>query len=373
MLFVLGACSKAEETKSISASNESITNEETVVETEEVMELALEDKIEQLGDGAISDSLDKDEVIIDKDGYTYVITPYIWVNGSAMYEDVKDGFRNGFKFHLTILKDNEVIHEDDHDLYSELDFKEDWFDFKYIFTKENILVKTLEDSQDENIYRQKLFAITFDHDGNIDVNKVKEETYDQDDYLIGDGNDPSQITTFVHGLDGVYYNECNIEGDCEIFNTDNETISTYDKEEIWPPNLIGGYTGITFIDEEDEKMYLQGTGTVHGYDLKSEDFIWDEAGEKEKFDYPENGHFINGNDGFYHLISNDNTESTVKYFTRENGEFILKDSVGVRSELDKENSYLTLDDTHVHVYFFVEYKGERTIQKYSYPRIDLEK
>lgn len=361
--LVLNGCSQTEEKTSNSAvpeenSKSGVTDSETT-ESEEVEEvqsndsdvLFLADQNEQLGGESFSsDGLNKKSQIVDKDGYTYILTPSIATRSESG------------TLYVSILKGDEfIVKEKVIDI--EMPSK-DGDRYRYTETAfyENTLLIV---SGDFTMYKsptQFIFTtVTINEKGEAETKEVRRSVSD-DNYLD---------ESLIPGLKGYYFFEKTSSNHANIVDKDGELLYSFSMDGTYPVD-----SDVVFLDEENGRIYFYGSDGKIAFDLNHSEMIWDANGSELLYDFPAGSgtNRLAGNNGMYILQHNSLTENTLYFYEINKGEpaYASEGLMGSALEAEYEDSdILSLDDKFVSVYKIVIYKGEPTIQKFSFTRVDL--
>ncbi|MDW0118130.1 hypothetical protein QTL97_14435 [Sporosarcina thermotolerans] len=362
--LVLNACSQTEEKTSNSAVPEEnselgVTDSDTTKseEVEEVQSvdsdvLFLADQNEQLGGEAFSDSgLNEKSQIVDKDGYTYILTPSI------------DTRSESGTLYVSILKGDEFIVKEK---VIDIEMPSKDSDDRYRYTKtafyENTLLIVSRDSTKYRSPNQFIFTtVTVNEKGEAETKEVRRSVSD----------DNNLEDSLISGLKGYYYFEKTDSNHANIVDKDGKLLYSFSMDGTYPVN-----SDVVFLDEENGRIYFYGSDGNIAFDLNHSEMIWDANGSEMLYDFPA-GYRVSrlaSNNGMYILRYNSSTQNALYFYEINNGEPALASNGIMESALEAKYEYsdiLSIDDKFVNVYKIVIYKGEPTIQKFSFTRVDL--
>ena len=357
IILVISGCGQGESNDSNNSEN--VAQEAMKHEIYETPQFELKEKVEQLGNEAITEELDTDILVFEDKGYTYVAQPIY---------DESDEF---FTFSVSVLKDDKWIARNVETDLSDQIYKKNEYSYspsiRMIYKDTAFFVEsefTLYTNDNEWMGRlYNLHKITFNKDGVATAKELYSKQKTSFDYYL----------SYTSALNQYNYIVCDAtDKTYEIYNEDNQN-PYYVPYEIGfgafpnPNNVIGGPTlsmPHRFSTIINDTLYYSDKA----YDLKKNDKIWNEDGSEREFSVSPEGDMIwNVDNGFYQL---NRDTSTLSYFEIDDVEPLIVDSIEIPSSLNIENAYLTVDKKNVTVHTLVIYKDQPTIQKYVFPRID---
>lgn len=354
--MILGACSQTEEETNNSDVLEEdlmseVTDSEMADEAVDSDVLFLANQNEQLGGESFSEEgLSKRTQIVDKDGYTYVLTP-------SMETQSKSG-----TLIVSILKDDEFIIKEKVIDIEMPSIEGDRYRYTEMAFYGNTLLIVSADNTKYKSPTQYIFTtVTVNENGEAETNEVRRSEYD-DKYLED---------ALISGLKGYYFFEQLSDNNANIVDKDGNVLYSFSTDGKYPVD-----TDVAFLDEENDRIYFYGSEGKIAFDLNENDMIWDTSGTEMIFDFPAGYRTtrLAGNNGMYILEQLSLTDSTLTYYTFiSEGElaFVSEGLMGSALEAVYEyNDILSLDDENLNVYKIVMYKGDPTIQKFSFARVD---
>ncbi|AIF68421.1 hypothetical protein GZ22_18525 (plasmid) [Terribacillus saccharophilus] len=308
--------------------------------------LTLQEKVDQVGNSTLFSSNAQDYKgfeIIEKDGYTYFIY------------DSKD-----HDLAVSVEKDNKWVAEDVPINITDSSLPKDSLGDRELISSGDSLLYNLEVVGESDYH--VVYKLTFDPTGSVTAELVK-QTEDGEDADLVQGSD-GKAYIFNHIQDSSDYSYERV-----LMNDKGEELYSLKNMEDGVVDLLDVHNGVIY--QED---------TV--YDIKVDDFIWDEHGQEMSFDLnfdvaPSNVYKSNIAD-LYKLdtylcagcTDGMAARADLSYSTNGTYETTEISKYTLPTEAAVYDATMVVGEDSINVYSIVEFKGNPTLQKYTIGRID---
>ncbi len=121
-----------------------------------------------------------------------------------------------------------------------------------------------------------------------------------------------------------------------------------------------------------DNLFFGNMKHVQSYNLKKKDLYWNADGSELNFPFAAGLYqsFVPVKNGAY-LVTHAKGNFYLSYTQlNSDGTATILATIDIPASLEIKNAYISADSKNVNVYAVVEYKGQPTIQKYTYSRID---
>ncbi|SEO08434.1 hypothetical protein SAMN04489762_3447 [Terribacillus saccharophilus] len=363
MMIVLSACGNNESSEDNNTTAKPANTPEEVIPQASTLEepisdpaseeedaasqtLTLQEKIDQVGNSPLSSSNAQDYKgfeIIEKDGYTYFIY------------DSKD-----HDLAVSVEKDNEWIAEDVPVNITDSRLPKDSLGDRELISSGDSLLYNLEVVGESDYHM--IYKLTFDPSGLLTAELIKQTEDGEDADLVQGSDGKAYILNYI--LDSSDYSY--------------ERVLMDDKgEELYSlHNMEGGE--VDLLDVHNGVIYQEDTV----YDIKVDDFIWDEHGQEMSFDlnfdvepsnvYKSNIADIYKLDTYLCAGCTDGMAARADLSYSTNGAFETTEIsiYTLPTEAAVYDATMVVGDDSINVYSIVEFKGNPTLQRYTIGRID---
>lgn len=337
---------------------------------QEVKELSIKETIEQLGNESLSGNVRdfSSANVSEKDGYTYIVNPL--QTESDVYPEEETGKAN-YQFDVSVLKDNKWLVKQ-----KIVDLSDKIWDTgnadsertnEFVNLGDTVLVLTKTTTDDTT--SEKIHKISFDQDGEATHKVVKEREYKTEDNTVTTRLLNESKDTYIFETD-----EANPEQPTfKMFNPEGEEVASIEnKNDSFPANDL--VYPVLYDDEREVLLFKTEAGAFMGaevYDVKADDLVWNKDGSEKKYDISHElpKSLYNTKAGVY-VFSSPYSNSSILSYSKLGKEAEEISTLEISTEIEYENSVMSVDDENLYVYTFVEYKGKPTVQKYVVPRID---
>lgn len=348
ILIVLSACGK-EDASPEAKENESLSNETDSGgnESAELPPLEIVKKNEQVGNQPFPGSSEESELNILEEGErTYVIE--------------REANSHDTKFKTSVVKNNEWettarTSEVKVDL-PEINNSE------IIESKDSLLgMYSNKDSNTVVIYK-----LSLDPSGEI-----------SSDLLLSLDISEYYDASLLHGTDGKAYIYVEDADDSFVIYDDkgNRKFEFKNENDLSLP-VVYSFNKGTLLDVDKNVLYFaadfDGKPEMM-IDLDEGDFVWDESGKEKLYDMKNpdfRGIYKPNETSLYDVSNSALTSYSLNYSLMGEDELINLGSVELGEGFEHWNVKMVVGKKEIHVYAFVVYKGQRTLQQYTVNRID---